>query len=72
MTEDEARKLGWQHQSSAFAGWWNAMNYIVVRETELSLLDFPHWDLASASDGGMSPADAAAEFLEEMKERGYF
>ena len=71
MTEDEARRLGWQEKSTAFAEWWTAMNFIVEKETGLSLNDFPDWDFASAFDSGMAPADAAEEFLEDMEEEGW-
>ncbi len=71
MTVEQAERLGWAHQSAAFADWYCTVDAIVRRSAEgMGVLDFPDWDFAGAFDGGMSPADTAAEFLEDMQNGG--
>ena len=72
-TLDRAYLDGWvEPEATYFAGFINAVNDIVVKETSFTIWDFIDWDWTEAFYSGKPIADVAKEFLDFLDaEYGY-
>jgi hypothetical protein len=63
-TLDQAHEDGWRGSDATyFAAFLNAVNSIVVKETDFTIWDFVDWDWTEAFYSGKSVADVADDFL---------